>query len=273
MSEETAVSTIEQPDISLKEYGSRQDIDVLARRIRALLPGGNKLSLEHARAFAQYSILIDANPWRGEIYAWTDKRGDLIIDDGYKILVRWAKRQCPYSEKIEPMDAAELGEGDIGYRCWILRQDAQPLLQQMIQGGAPWREAFEIAATCAVGVVTERDRTQRDGRPKPPPVGWTWDQVTRKRALKNALNLSHGAPSPREIARESWTVGDVETRPQDWADVTPAMTTTERENLAQLSAQTRETLDRFRALSDEEQQLELAQNRQILHGAEEDQIL
>lgn len=250
-----------EKDLSLTEYGKREDIAALARRLRSMLPGGNKMSTEQAMALAQYAISLDANPFRGEIYGFTSK-GRFVLVDGYKILVRWAKRQAPYSERYEPMDAEELNDGDIGFRCWILRQDARATLQEMVQAGADFQTAFEIAATSAVGVVTKADRTTRDGRQMEPPVGWTWEQVAKKRALKNALNLSHGAPSPREIARESWLIGDTATIEADWIsdDVTPGMTGEERARLAALHAQAREEQP-----DDRSPEEVLEHNRAILH--------
>jgi len=268
----TTTSTTEQPeqaDLSLAAYGSRDDIVALSKRIRTMLPGGEKLTPEQAMSLAQYSIAVDANPYRGEVYGWTDARGKFHLTDGYKLLVRWAKRQCNYSEKYDPMPATELKDGDIGYRCWILRDDARPFLQQMIQAGADFREAFEIAATSAVGVVKQAETwSSRNNKVIDPPKGWTWDQVARKRALKNALNLSHGAPSPREIAAMSWQVGDTQTTPADWQEITPQMTTEERERTALLSAQYREQKAEFDSLTPEEQQARLDYGRSVLRGEE-----
>lgn len=227
----------QQPDLSLTEYGARKDVAALSRRLQAMHPDAKEAAT--ARALAQYAIALDANPFRGEVYAFTS-RGKLVLVDGYKLLVRWAKRQMPYSERYERLAADELPDtGAIGYRCWILRDDARATLHDLVQAGATFAEAFDIAATSAIGVVSKADRTNRNGQPTDPPKGWTWDQVARKRALKNGLNLSHGAPSPREIARNSWTVDDVVTIPADWHECTAQMSTYERERLAKLHAHER----------------------------------
>ena len=244
MTEQTAKETAiipatVKPDLSMTQYGSRQDVEALARRIQSLLPSGSKLSLEHAMAAAQYAILTDANIFRGEIYAWDDKHGNLVLDDGYKILVRWAKDKCAYSEKWEPMDATDLPDGAIGMRCWILRDDARPLMAQLIQAGTPWREAFEIAATYGIGVVRREDMFTRDGQPIQPPKTWTWQTRAETRALKNALNRSHGAPSPREIAAMSWDVNGTHTIAADWEDCPPGLPAEAREHLAEQKATAR----------------------------------
>ena len=247
-----------QADLDLEGWGSREDIDAMGRRIRAMMPGGDKMSAGQSMALAQYSIALDANPYRGEVYGFVS-RGKFVLVDGYKLLVRWARRQCQYSEKYELLD--DLSDDDIGYRCWILRNDALPILHQLTRATATFQEAFEIAAANAVGVVTKADRTTRDGRPIAPPKGWTWDQVARKRALKNALNLSHGAPSPREIAAESWKVNDVQTIADDWEECTPEMLPEAREHLALLHAQARTREPDPRSPDDV-----LAANGALLHG-------
>jgi hypothetical protein len=102
---ETAIIPAEPPDLTLAEYGSRDDVAALARRIKTLMPGGDKLSLAQAMAAAQYAILLDANIYRGEVYAWVDKRGQLVLEDGYKLLVRWAKDHCNYHAPTNPSTA------------------------------------------------------------------------------------------------------------------------------------------------------------------------
>lgn len=235
MAEETKIATVEH-EIDLEEYGSRQKVAVMGKRIKALLPGGENLTDNQAMALAQYSIVMDANPYRGEIYGWVDNKGQFHLTDGYKLLVRWAKRQCAYVEKYERFTEG-LSSGDIGYRCLILRQDSRPFLSEMVRAGATFQEAFEIAATEGRGMIAKGEQHGY------PPKGWTWEDVARKRALKNALNLAFGAPSPREIARESWIVDDVETQPEDWRDATPEMSQAEREAHAEWRARARITRD------------------------------
>jgi len=197
------------------EWGSREEINALAQRLQTMMPGD--LSRTEALALVQYSAALDANPFRGEIYAY-EHRGKLVIVDGYKLLVRWARRQCNFFDRYERLKGDGLPKGTIGYRCHVLRDDARPMLQMLIEAGAQWDQAFAIVAQSAVGIVRPNELTNSKGQPISPPKGWTWEQVARKRALKNAINVAYGAPSPREIARETWMVGNVETAPQDWPD-------------------------------------------------------
>ena len=262
---DTAIATTDKPDISLPEWRSREDIDLMGSRIKSLLPGGDKLSTAEARSLAQYSLAMGANPFRGEVYAYSDYQGFHIVE-GYKLLVRWAQRQCPYTEDYEPL---ELTGGDIGFRCRILRDDRAMRLQDFINMGADWKEAYRLVSIYADGVVTKADMTAKSGKAMDPPKGWTWEQVARKRALKNALNLSHGAPSLKEIAQESWMVGDTETAAQDW-EVASEHPQKAQEPVAQLSANTRDWDLQFQSLSDEEKQALFEQNKAILRGTEEE---
>ena len=254
-----------KPDLALTEYGTRDNVQALGRRIKAMMPGGDRLTSQQAMAAAQYSILLDANIFRGEIYAYPDSKGQLVLVDGYKILVRWAKRQCNYSERYERL--TDLPDKDIGYRCWILRYDAHELLNSLVAAGIDGQEAIQIASTSAVGVVRHADQwSSKYKRAINPPKGWTWDQVARKRALKNALNLSHGAPSPREISAESWMVGDTETIPSDWAECTPEMGQDGAARLARLTADERARQAQPDPRTPDEI---LDANRNLLHGQEE----
>ena len=208
---------------------------------------------------------MDLNPFRGEVYFYKD-RGKLCMVDGYKALARWAKNEMPYSDRYDPLPAAD-GEL-VKYRCWILREDRRGFIQEYMELGAKFQEAFEMAATYADGVVTVADTKTRDGRDRTPPTGWTWEQVARKRAFKNAINLSHGAPSPRDIAKQSWDVNGVTTIPADW-DGAEVLSREEAEKLAELRANTRETLEEFGALSPAEKAARVEDNSRALYGDEE----
>lgn len=200
------------------EWGERKDIVALGHRLKAMMPGN--LSAQEALLLAQYSSAMDANPFRGEVYAY-QSGGKLILTEGYKLLVRWARRQSQFYERYERItnDTDTISEDAIAFRCRILRQDAVHDLAELTLAGVP--SAYEICSIEAVGVVDQKETwSTRYNKPIAPPKGWTWEDVARKRALKNALNRAYGAPSPREIAQETWMVDDVETIPEDWEHTT-----------------------------------------------------
>ena len=235
MTETTQVAVQPKADAPA-EWGNREDITALANRLKTMLPGG--LGAQEALLLAQYSAAMDANPFRGEIYAYKS-RGKLVLTEGYKLLVRWARNQCQFYERYERItnDTDTIPEGATAFRCRILRQDAVADLAALTQAGVP--NAYEICSTEAVGVVTKEDTwSKRQNKPIDPPKGWTWEDVARKRALKNALNRAYGAPSPREIAAETWRVEDTLTIPEDWQD-TADMTIAEAEANAKYNANAR----------------------------------
>jgi hypothetical protein len=180
------------------------------------MPGGEKLTPDEAMAGAQYALSIGANPLNGEVYIFKDWKGKLITVEGYKLLERWARRQCNYMSRETTPPDNELSEGDIAVRMWILRDDMRPALRDLVDMGAPWGEAFETVATYADGVIGKDERFTRDGKAIAPPKGWTWHQKARVRALKNAIRQAYGMPSLAEIAAMSWESDGVQTEPDDW---------------------------------------------------------
>ena len=260
MTEQTAVTV--RPQDAPVEWGKRGEIGALADRFAVMLPGAKEMTREEVLTAAQYARVMDLNPFRGEVYFYKD-RGKLCVVDGYKALARWAKNEMPYTDRYDPLppDDGEL----VKMRCWILREDRKEFLREYKEMGATFQEAFEIAATYADGVVMVSETKTRRGDDRTPPTGWTWEQVARKRAFKNAINLSHGAPSPRDIAKQSWEVNGVTTAPADW-DGAEVLSQEEVEALAELRARTRETLADFRELPPDERKAKAADNSRALYG-------
>ena len=213
MSEEKALA--EKKVDAPVEWGTRGEIGALADRLATMLPNANEMSRSEIMMAAQYCRMMDLNPFRGEVYFYKN-RGKVVVVDGYKSLVRWAQKKNAYSDRYDPLPLADDQVAHI--RCWILRDDREQTLRDYVGMGASFKEAYAMAATFGDGSVSKSETVSRKtGEPIDPPVGWTWEQVARKRALKNALNLSHGAPSPREMAEMSWqTTNGVQTLPEDW---------------------------------------------------------
>jgi len=261
MTEERALTKRKQD--APVEWGRRGEIGALADRFAVMLPGAKDMTQAEILTAAQYARVMDLNPFRGEVYFYKD-RGKLCVVDGYKALARWAKKDMPYTDRYDllPTDDGEL----VKVRCWILREDRKQFLREYTELGATFPEAFEIAATYADGVVMESETKTKRGDSRTAPTGWTWEQVARKRAFKNAINMSHGAPSPRDIAKESWEVNGIQTIPEDWDGAEVVLSQEEVEALAELRARTRETLDTFNELTPEERQVKAAENDRVLNG-------
>ncbi len=186
-------------------WGDRAEIAASGRRLKALLPGGEAMSENQAMALAQYAHLTDTNPFNGEVYGF-DNKGKFTLVTGYKALVRWAKRQCDFTDRYTELTTEErkahgVAADSIAVKCHILREDKKADIKFFVECGATFAEALAQVSITAVGIVAKKemhgDKYQID-----PPKGWTWLQVAEKRALKNALNRAYGMPSPKEIQRD-----------------------------------------------------------------------
>ena len=231
----------QRPDLSILEYGHRDDIVAFGNRIFSMLPGASKIGQNNARALAQYALSIDANPWRGELYGWINQKGEFIMDEGYKLLVRWANNAGGYHIRYTKMAPGEEGiqEGDLGYMAQIMRRDKMQEFSDLIRGGMEQELALDFICDRAVGILSKSEMFYQDGNKRQPPTGWTWDERARTRALKNGIKKAFGTPSPREIAKQSWMVEDVQTEPQDWTTIKQEMSIQERELEAKYNAQKR----------------------------------
>jgi hypothetical protein len=229
---------------SLILAGNKEDLIETGHQLKALLPGGDKLTDNQAISVGNYAQLTKANPFRGEIYGYTDKNGKLIIVDGYKLLIRWAKSISDYDEDYGdrlPVGAEDIAEGDIGYRLTIMRHDKKKGIKEYVDMGATFKEAFDLVANRAVGVVRKSETwNSYKNKAIPPPKGWTWDEVARKRALKNVLNRAYAMPSIEELVKLNWDVDGQETVAEDWAAPDTYRSTEEAEAHARLAAQERE---------------------------------
>jgi hypothetical protein len=236
---------------SLILAGEKEELIDLGNKMKALLPGGDKLSDVQAMSVGNYAELTRSNPFRGEIYGYESK-GQLVLVDGYKLLIRWAKKISDYDEDYGdrlPPGVEGLNEADIGYRCTIMRHDRKGAIREYVDMGATFKEAYDLVSNSAVGVVTANETRNA------PPKGWSWDQVARKRALKNVLNQAYAMPSIEELARETWMVDDVETKFEDWAAPEVYKTTEEAEAHARMAAQERERQEEVAEMTEEQKSI------------------
>jgi hypothetical protein len=148
----------------------------LGQNIKALLPGGNGLTDNQAISLGNYALLNKANPFRGEVYGFKGKAGQLVLVDGYKLLVRWAKSISDYDEDYGdrlPVGVEGIQEGDIGYQITIMRHDRKKGITEYIKMGASFKDAFDLVANNAVGIVKAQETRN------PPPKGWSYGLGTK----------------------------------------------------------------------------------------------
>lgn len=257
-------SLVAQGDQAISAWGDRQTVIDTAMRIKAMLPDGDKLSVPQALATGQYAVATGLNPFRGEFYPVVDNKGNFRLVDGYKALTRWAEEECKYdvTYRDEPLGPGEL----YNIKAIIMRHDRREQLDYYLERGADFQTAFDLVTTSAVGVVMEKETRWSDGKPKDPPKGWTWEQRAKIRALKNALNLSHGMPTIAELAKASWIVEGIETKPEDWEGTDELGTRAEQERLAELKARGRMNREDWEGLTEDEQRVKAKRNSAVLYG-------
>lgn len=227
----------------------KEGLAATGHTIKSLLPGANRLTDNQATSLGNYALISKANPFRGEVYGFPDRQGNLVLVDGYKLLVRWAKKISDYDEDYGerlPPGIEGLKNNDIGYRCTIMRDDRRKGIKEYISLGATFKEAYDIVGNSAIGIVMANETRNS------PPKGWSWDQVARKRALKNVLNQAYAMPSIEELARLNWEVDGQETLPEDWAAPEVYQTVEEAEAHAKLAAQERKRQETVAEMSPEE---------------------
>ncbi len=197
MTNNSIVKADEKP---IAEWGDREEVAGIAKRIKTMLPGGDKLSDQQAYAAAQYARLSGLDPFAKGFYAMPGGG----IHRHYAILVNWAQGKAPYTDRYLPLTAEErevegLPEDTIAWKCYIIRDDRAHILGMYLKAGLALDDALDLVATRGIGRVSKKDRIGKEGKAVDPPKGWTWEKVAQKRALTDALSLSHGQPTAQEI--------------------------------------------------------------------------
>lgn len=186
---------------TIDTWGDREEIEAIAKRLKVMLPNGQNLTNEQAYAAAQYAKLSGLDPFASGFFAMPGGG----ITQHYAILVNWAQQKAPYSDKYMPLSAEEretegiTGDDTIAWKCYVLKRDDAPTLGIYLTAGMPFTEALDFVAARGIGFVTANDRKNKYGKSIDPPKNWTWETVAKKRALRQALSLSHGKPSVDEL--------------------------------------------------------------------------
>jgi hypothetical protein len=186
----------------------------------------------------------------------------------------------PFTHWEEMVDPAEEGalERDLVARAWVIKDSKQDLLERRI-GIFGKERALQMTSETALGVVgrdewlwkkgysERKDRALKDREPKTCNVkGWTWQEVAKKRALRNAIRKSHGQPTATEIREQAWIINGVETIPSDWLAARANAPAFERAAEAQLTAEARTLKAKWDAMTDEERRAEFERDRELLRG-------
>jgi hypothetical protein len=126
---ETGITKTKESDELIDVFGSRVDLEQLAKRIQVMCPGGDKLTLPEALALAQVSTVTRLNPFIGEVW-YISGRGPMV---GIRGARRYGNEQIAkadssgyWTAEFFPCDIVEAGVPEdelnnvyVAFRCEI----------------------------------------------------------------------------------------------------------------------------------------------------------
>jgi hypothetical protein len=215
----------------VQSYGQADDIYTLAKRIKVMVPGGNKLNDSEAQALAQVSLVTQCNPFIGEIW-YIPSRGPMIgikgaRRHGNQQILEAGGKEAYWFPDLKPCTGEEAGyKGDIkgleaAYKCTITDSVSSRAYQQMFletvnslrAAGSkdPVGEAREICGKrpewngYGFSTVAEQSKMNKQA-------------LAMKRAEADALKRKFDIPFGAEVAS-----GDtaLEAEASDWVETPP----------------------------------------------------
>lgn len=161
---------------ALQPYGTDEQIQQLAQRIKDYLPGGSRLKDHEALTLAQISIVYGLNAFNGEVW-YIPAKGPMV---GIKGLRKAARKQSGYVLRQHDMDMAEredrlLQDGDKGSTCDLYRCDLGLAMQQ-----------------ANVPFIGEGIARQNERFPHTKSLRWLANKRAEADALKKAFDLPFG---------------------------------------------------------------------------------
>lgn len=133
--------TLPKSTTVIQTYGNSEEIYSLAKRIKIMVPGGNKLSDHEAQALAQVSLVTQCNPFIGEIW-YIPGRGPMIgikgaRRHGNQQIFEAGGKEAFWVPDLRPCSGEEAGyKGEIkgleaAYTCVITDSVSSRAFQQM----------------------------------------------------------------------------------------------------------------------------------------------
>ncbi len=266
MSDEKAVTVVQQQPAAPSTWGEREEVAAIAKRLRSMLPGGDKLTEGQIYAAAQYARLTGLDPFSGGFYS-VENGG---ITDGYKTLVAWAQDKEGFTDKYYPLSEDQIeAEGYEkastieAWACYLIRRSQQPLLVQLLSAGLDVHDALDLIGHRGVGVVLKADLVTKKGTAKEPPKTKSWAWVARKRALRAAIAVGYGQPTLTELAALGRRA-----QAEGWADLPGEALP----RAAALSAITQQVIEASAGMTIEQHEERLQENTDLLRGVDEGAI-
>jgi len=239
-------------------YGSREEISALAKRIKTMCPGGDKLNENEALALAQVATVTKLNPFIGEVWYIPGKGPMIGIKGARRIENEETRKENGYSWlQFEIITAVESGAPQPekvfrAYRCIIndinatkaylavfhdaleMLRSYQPneILKSPMPSKDPYEEAKEICGPRPSWVGYGYSLIGEPSRMNP-------DALARKRAEADALKKRIVLPFGIEISATeteaiTTTVVGVDPYVEPFPAESPKLSATEEENLEAL---------------------------------------
>ena len=207
-----------KPDANVV-YGDREEISALAKRIKTMLPGGEKLSDNESLALAQVATITRLNPFVGEVWYIPGKGPMVGIKGARRLENEDARNKNSYSwmqfDVLAPEDSGAPDPSKVfrAYKCTIndasatklylsLFHDALEMLRAA-QSKDPYTEAKEICGPRPVWEGYGYSLTGESSRMNP-------DALARKRAEADALKKRVVLPFGTEISESDAAFIDAE---------------------------------------------------------------
>lgn len=216
----------------VQQYGETGDISSLAKRIKIMVPGGNKLNDSEAQALAQVSLVTQCNPFIGEIW-YIPGRGPMIgikgaRRHGNETVKKAGGDSAYFTANLRPCSGEEAGyKGDVkdlaaAYECTVEDSVSTKLYQAMFletvntlrlaSSPDPVGEAREICGKrpqwkgYGFSTVSETSKMNKQA-------------LAMKRAEADGLKRRFDIPFGTEVAD-----GDtaIETEAKDWVEASVA---------------------------------------------------
>ena len=191
---------IQNKTTAVTAFGTRNEIREMTERIKVMLPGGSKLSINEMRALAQASVAHGLDPFNGEIWFLKDKDGNprgLMI--GVKGLRKKAHEQVRGNFWIEFREIADqdertrlsIADGALAFEARLFDSENvrtyAETVERLMKAGIPWEAVCQMVGarpyTSGIGVLRANEQTRMERA-----------QCAMKRAEADALKRRFDVP-------------------------------------------------------------------------------
>ncbi len=220
------MATVDKPSsLIVGTYGESADVRAFAQRIRAMVPGGDKLQDREAQALAQVSLITHLNPFIGEVW-YIPGRGPMVGIKGARHcgneqVEQAGGKDAYWFPELIPCSPQDAGAPDnvkvaASYKCVITDSVSTRLYQKML--------LETVSLLRDAGSPDPVGEAKQIVGKKPEWVGYGYSTIEEqskmnkqalamKRAEADALKRKFHIPFGAEVA-----AGDSAVETGDWVD-------------------------------------------------------